>query len=151
MCPVCTVTVIAGLGLSRALGVDDTVISVWIGGLILSLSFWLLDWADKRKWYQKLSITLKQIITFLIFPIMYILALGPLYLNQSIGIPGNSILGIDKIVAGVLAGSVAFLVGIWADKKERKIRGKQLFQFQKVVFPIVALLIASGLFWIVTL
>src|SRR3990172_4136169 len=49
VCPVCTVAVGAGLGISRALGIDDTVTSVWIGGLILSMSFWLIDWLKKKK------------------------------------------------------------------------------------------------------
>src|SRR3989304_8183686 len=49
VCPVCTIAVGAGLGISRALGIDDAVTSVWIGGLILSMSFWFIDWIGKKR------------------------------------------------------------------------------------------------------
>ncbi|MBU2577676.1 hypothetical protein KKA69_02480 [Patescibacteria group bacterium] len=39
--PVCTITVGAGLGISRWLGIDDSIPGLWIGGLILSSGLWL--------------------------------------------------------------------------------------------------------------
>jgi len=36
------------------------------------------------------------------------------------------------------------MIGKWADQKVREKKGKQLFAYQKVVFPILALIIASG-------
>ena len=60
-----------------------------------------------------------------------------------IGHPFNTILGIDKLVFGSILGFFAFILGVWADKKIREIKGKQLFNFQKVVFPVVSLLIVS--------
>lgn len=145
MCQICTVTVIAGLGISRLLGIDDTVASLWIGGLILSLTFVTIDWIDKK--WPKFKIKKWQTA---FFALMYLLILTPLKLNGSIGIPGNSFWGVDKIILGVSAGSVFFLIGIWADKKIRKIRGKQLFKFQKVVMPVISLIIASILFYFLT-
>lgn len=145
MCQICTVTVIAGLGISRLLGIDDTVASLWIGGLILSLTFVTIDWIDKK--WPKFKIKKWQTA---FFALMYLLILTPLKLNGSIGIPGNTFWGVDKIILGVSAGSVFFLIGIWADKKIRKIRGKQLFKFQKVVMPVISLIIASILFYFLT-
>ena len=37
ICPLCVVAVGAGLGLSRWLGVDDVVSSIWIGALLVSM------------------------------------------------------------------------------------------------------------------
>lgn len=145
MCQICTVTVIAGLGISRLLGIDDTVASLWIGGLILSLTFVTIDWIDKK--WPKFKI--KRLQTAL-FALMYLLVLLPLKLNGSIGIPGNTFWGVDKIILGVMAGSVFFLIGIWVDKKIRKMRGKQLFKFQKVALPVISLIIASVLFYFLT-
>src|SRR3989344_4306223 len=54
VCPVCTVAVVAGLGVSRTLGIDDVVTSIWIGGLILSMAFWTIDWIEKSKWRDKI-------------------------------------------------------------------------------------------------
>jgi hypothetical protein len=145
MCPVCTVTVIAGLGISRLLGIDDLIASVWIGGFILSFSFITIDWINKK--WPKLLIVNYQL---LIISLMYLLVLIPLKLNGSIGIAANTLWGIDKILLGTIIGSIVFLIGIWADKKQRKLYKKIFFPFQKVVFPVVGLILASVVFYIVT-
>jgi len=150
MCPVCTVTVIAGLGISRLLGIDDIISSIWIGGVILSVSFWFVNWLSKRSFYEKIkSRKIKKLIDISVFIFMYLTALIPLVMNGSIGIPLNRLWGIDKIVIGITTGSLVFLFGIWADRKERKIREKQLFPYQKVVFPVLTLIITSVVFMII--
>ncbi len=82
--------------------------------------------------------------------LMYLFVLIPLRMNGSIGILQNSLWGIDKIVLGVAIGSIIFLFGVWADKKIRKVRGKQLFKFQKVALPVASLIIASIVLYFVT-
>lgn len=139
VCPVCTVAVGAGLGISRALGIDDAVTSVWIGGLVLSMSYWLIDWLNKKK---KLAVGNRK-AEILIILSMYALTLVPLYFGKYIGRVHNGILGIDKILFGTFWGTAAFLSGKWADTKVRQIKGKQLFVYQKVVFPVSALLLTS--------
>lgn len=145
MCPVCTVTVVAGLGISRLLGIDDAITSIWIGGFVLSFSFVMTNWIDKK--WPRLMVNRYSLI---IIALMYLLVLVPLKLNGSIGIAGNSLWGIDKILLGILIGSIVFLIGIWKDKWLRKVLGKQLFPFQKVVFPVLSLIIASAIFWLIT-
>lgn len=145
MCPVCTVTVVAGLGLSRLLGIDDVIISIWIGALILSLSYVTYNWISK-KWPRF------QNIYYLVLTaiIMYAFTIIPLLLNGSIGMKTNCLWNIDKILLGISIGSVTFLLGVWADKKERKIKNKQLFPYQKVVFPVALLIIVSIIFYFIT-
>lgn len=63
------------------------------------------------------------------------------------GIPLNTLWGVDKIFLGIVAGSVAFMIGIWADKYQRKVKEKIFFPFQKVIFPVVALMTASLIFF----
>jgi len=160
VCPVCTVAVIAGLGVSRELGVDDIVTSIWIGGLMLSASFWTINWIEKSKWREKIykhvckvrcGMTEYQALNFWTILLVYLLVFIPLLLNHTIGISGNALWGIDKIVLGIAIGSTMFLVGIWIDKMIRKGRdGKQLFHFQKVVFPVLSLIISSLVFYFVT-
>lgn len=145
MCPVCTVTVVAGLSISRLLGIDDAVTSLWIGAFILSFSFITIDWIEK-KWPK---IKIKR-FTVPVIALMYALVLIPLYLNHSIGIPGNTLWGIDKIILGTVVGSALFLLGAWADKKVRRLRGSQIFKFQKVVFPVFVIIIASAIFLFLT-
>lgn len=131
VCPICTVAVGAGLGLSRWLGIDDAISGIWIGGLILSSSLWLLDWL-KKKW-PKLIINHWPLAIILV---MYLLVLGPLAWTDILGHPFNTFWGIDKLIVGTAVGSLAFLASIWADKKVRKIKGKQLFNYQKIIFPV---------------
>jgi len=142
VCPVCTVAVGAGLGVSRWLGIDDSVSGIWVGGLIVSLSFWFADWLTKKnlkilkKWGNQalvmVSMVLWSLLTYL-----------PLWKTGVIGHPDNTILGIDKLIFGSAVGAGAFFVGVFADKKVREKKGQQLFAFQKVTFPVTALVITS--------
>jgi len=141
MCPVCTIAVGAGLGLSRFLGIDDTISGLWIGGLIISSSFWLADYLKKKKLDFKYE---KEIITFLSFTLVII----PLWLSEIIGHPLNKIFGIDKLVFGTFVGAVVFYEATLLDKFTRKIFGKQLFNFQKIVFPIFSLALISVIFYL---
>ncbi len=144
MCPVCTVTVIAGLGISRLLGIDDLITSLWIGGFILSFSFVTINWIGKK--WPKLNSKYYFLPTFIL---MYLFVLIPLYLNHIIGIIRNTIWGMDKIIFGIIVGSIVFLAGAWADKYQRKKFKKIFFPFQKVVFPVLSLIITSLIFYFV--
>lgn len=146
MCPVCTVTVIAGLGISRILGIDDLVTAIWIGAFILSFSFVTINWIAKK--WSKIKIENWKLP---IISLMYLLVLIPLKLNHTIGIVRNTFWGIDKVLLGTVIGSIVFLIGIWADKKARQLhKGKQFFVYQKVVFPVVCLIITSLVFFFLT-
>jgi hypothetical protein len=144
MCPVCTVTVIAGLGLSRLLGIDDVITSLWIGGFILSFSFVTITWIHK-KWPNLIT----KYYYLPTFAIMYLFVLIPLKLGHIIGVYRNTLFGIDKIILGIFVGSIVFLVGVWADKYQRKKFSKIFFPFQKVVFPVACLLVASFVFFFI--
>lgn len=146
ICPVCTVAVATGLGLARWIGIDDTVSGVWIGGLILSSSLWLINILGKKN--PKFLIFNSK---FLIIVAMYLLILIPLAWTGIIGHPFNRIWGIDKLAVGITFGSLAFLAGVRTDKKIREIKGKQLFNFQKVVFPLLALITSSLIFYTITI
>ena len=50
VCPVCALAVGAGLGLSRYLGIDDAVSGIWAGALVISISFWFVDWLRKKNY-----------------------------------------------------------------------------------------------------
>jgi hypothetical protein len=145
MCPVCTVTVIAGLGISRLLGIDDLLSSIWIGGFILSFSFVSINWINKK--WPKIHILRFQ-IPFI--ALVYLLVLLPLKWNGSIGIAGNALWGIDKIILGTAIGSIVFLIGIWLDLYQRRLQKKILFPFQKVIFPVTLLAAASLVMYFVT-
>lgn len=134
------------MGLSRFLGVDDTISGLWIGGLTLSFSMWLANWI-KNKYHPKFKsiyITLVSII------LNYALIFLPLHFMGILGHPFNKILGVDKLIFGAVFGSLLFLLAIYSDKKVREIKGKQLFLYEKVVFPVGLLAIASLIFYFIT-
>ncbi|MCX6783841.1 MAG: hypothetical protein NT141_02125 [candidate division WWE3 bacterium] len=144
ICPVCVVAVGAGIGLSRYLGVDDTITGLWVGALIVSMIVTTLDFLKKRHWVFKgvgIVITLGY----------YLLVIIPLYLKDIIGHPFNRILGIDKLVFGIIFGTMALIVGpkIHAWLKSRH-GDKSYFPFQKVAVPVSLLIILSGIFYIFT-
>jgi hypothetical protein len=141
VCPICVVAVGAGLGLSRWLGVDDSISSLWIGALLWALSMWTITWVKTKAWNFKYS----SVFVFLVY---YILVLVPLYFVDIVGHPLNTIFGIDKIIFGSAIGTLV----IWGatalhNYLKTKNNGKSFFDYQKVVLPIVILLITSIIFY----
>lgn len=130
MCPVCTVTVVAGLGISRYFGIDDLLTAIWIGGFILSFSFVFYAWLIKK--WPKLRSPYGIWLTALS---MYLLGLLPLIKAPTI----------DRILYGVTLGSAVFMLGVWADKFQRTKFEKIFFPFQKVVFPVISLILATAI------
>lgn len=144
VCPVCTVAVAAGLGISRWIGIDDSVTGVWIGGLILSSGLWLADWIGKKSWKVPLP-------KFLSVLLMALFVIPPLYWSKMIGLPGNILLGIDKVLLGTITGSIIFLTGVGIDKWLRTKNDDQVYiYYQKVIVPVFLLSIISFVFYIIT-
>lgn len=143
-CPVCTVTVGAGIGLSRWLGIDDTITGLWIGGLTISLIGWTLNWLSSKKIIFKLR-------KMMVASTYYLIILLPLFWTNTIGHPLNTIFGVDKLVFGIVLGSLVFLGGgLLYQKTKQNNNEKALFPFQKVVMPVAPLVILSVLFYYLT-
>lgn len=137
VCPVCTVAVGAGLGFSRYLGIDDLVSSVWIGGLLMSLSYWTKDWILKKKSDLKNPLLLAVLL-------WYVLTIIPLMFAKIIGHPDNSVWGIDKIVLGIIIGTIIFISSVLTDKKLRQRNNEKVyFPYQKVIIPFTLLSLTS--------
>jgi len=137
VCPVCTVAVGAGIGLSRWLGVDDIVTGVWVGGLIVSVTIWTLDWLGKKKLRFQGDQTS-------VAALYYLFALVPLWYSGLIGHPLNTLWGVDKLILGTGAGSVAFVLAArMHEVLKKKNGGKSYFPFQKVALPVSALAATS--------
>jgi hypothetical protein len=143
ICPVCTIAVGAGLGISRYLGIDDLITSLWIGGLMVSTIFWIIDWLGKRNKKGNLVNIFTIIIT-------YALVLVPLYISGLIGNPYNTYLGYDKVLFGTIVGSIAFTLGAQLHFYIKlRNENKALIPFQKVIIPIGALWLISLIYYLV--
>lgn len=146
VCPVCVIAVGAGLGLSEYLGIDDTVAGVWIGGMLVAVTIWTINWLNKKNW----SLGNKDIRDLLIALLYYGLTLWPLWGQGFIGNPANRLWGLDKLIIGVGAGSLGFLIfTLWYDRIKKR-RGRAYFPFQKVAMPVGALAVLSLVFYLLT-
>ncbi len=144
MCPICTIAVGAGIGFSRWLGIDDTITGLWIGGLFVSLTGWTINWLRKKQWTFKGM----PIITTLAYLVLIIV---PLFWMGLIGHPLNVLWGIDKLVLGIVLGTFFFVAGATLHGELKKGHGgTSYFPFQKVVFPVAPLILASILFYFLT-
>ncbi len=143
VCPLCTVAVGTGLGFSRVLGIDDVITGIWMGGLIVSSALWFSSWLEKKNY----KIPYRDLSSLLLFFLVVIL---PLYWGKIIGISGNTFLGIDKFLFGMLFGLLIFLLSVRLDVLLReKNNGKVLFYYQKVVLPLFLLSLASFVLFII--
>jgi hypothetical protein len=144
ICPVCTIAVGAGVGLSRWLGVDDVISGLWIGGLTVSMIMWTINWLDKKNIKFKGR-------KILITAAYYLLIVAPLYYSDIIGHPYNKFWGVDKILLGAALGSMAFFAGsMWYLNLKKKNNDRAHFPFQKVVMSICPILLLTLIFYFVT-
>lgn len=139
VCPVCTVAVGAGLGLSRWLGVDDTISGLWIGGLTIALSLWAADWLAAHGVTHALLTPAVTLATLA-------LTIAGLYLANMLAVEDNTLWGVDKLLSGIALGAVVFYGGarIYAASKAAH-GGHARYPFEKVVLPVAPLLIVSVL------
>jgi len=141
VCPVCVVAIGAGLGLSRWLGIDDLVSSVWIGAFLVAIISWTLGYIKKKGWSfydDGIVITLAYLVLTFI----------PLYYAGIIGHPLNQIFGMDKIIFGSIIGAVVLFLGHWLNLYLKKINnGKVFFPYQRVAVPVLLLIITSLILW----
>lgn len=143
VCPVCVVAVGAGVGLCRWLGVDDAISGLWIGAVIMALVLWTifrLKKKNKNFMYSAAAVSL----------LYYGLVIWPLYGMGIMGHPQNQVFGVDKLLFGMIIGTFVFILGHWLDVYfKTKNQGKVYFYYQKVIIPVVLLLVASFIFYFI--
>lgn len=156
ICPVCVIAVSAGLGLSEYLGIDDTIAGVWIGGLLVSLIIWTINWFNKKNWPaivndagQNRSLNNRDLRDVAIVILYYALTFWPLWIKNFIGSPANRLFGLDKLILGTVLGSLVFLaMTLWYNSIKKR-RGHAHFPYEKVVMPLSALFILSLVFYLI--
>ena len=127
----------AGLGLAEYFGIDDSISGIWIGALIVSMSLWTIDWLDRKN----IKFKGRKILIFVGY---YVIVILPLWLKGKIGHPFHQICGIDKLLFGIILGSVLFSIGVILHNYLRKRNEKKsYFKGQKIAFAIAPLIIAS--------
>jgi hypothetical protein len=145
ICPLCTIAVSVGIGFSKWLGIDDTITGLWIGGLTVSLIAWTINWLNNKNTHFKG----RKILVTLLY---YLIIVGPLfYPLHIIGHPLNKLWGMDKLLLGIIIGSISFFVAnIWYILLKKRNQGHAYFPLQKVIMPVGLLLILSMVFYFIT-
>ncbi len=141
MCPVCTIGVVVGLGLSRWLKISDLISGLWIGALILVLTLWSLKYlAEKMNFSAKAKFGWGILILVFIWAIIYI----PMYYTGIIDRTCLTVLGIDYLTFSGILGIIVSGFSIFLDKIARKYhKGKAFFYYQSVILPLGLLVITS--------
>ncbi|MEK7203323.1 MAG: hypothetical protein AAB653_03330 [Patescibacteria group bacterium] len=141
VCPICTVTVCVGVGLSRWIGVDDAITGLWIGALNIPLIIWTIDWLNKKN----IRFFCRKLLIIFIY---YLAIFLPLYQFNLINIRYNKLWGFDKLLLGIIIGSIVFLINVLLyEYLKKKNNNKAYFPFQKIIMPIGSLIILSFLFY----
>lgn len=149
VCDLCTLGVVAGLAVSRYLGVDDSVVGVWVGAMVVALI------AMTNAYLEKKSIRFRFRDTLIALSYVVFSAISLYYANV-IGLRRNTFAYSDEIWADkVLVSSiVGALVLIAASKTYQWLKAKNgghaHFPFEKVAIPLVSLALTSGVFYFVT-
>lgn len=136
-CPVCIVTVGGGMLLAQKLGIDDLLVAIWISALNTVFSFWLAP---------KFKIKLLR-NPYVFSALMFLMTYFYFDYTDQIGVAANSILGIDKILLGLILGIVSTIIGnlIYSTTKSHN-HGKTIFPYAKVVFPVGTVLLVTLIF-----
>ena len=157
ICDLCTVGVVAGLAISRYLGVDDSVVGVWIGAVVVALIVMTNAYLEKKNVRFKFRDT--------VIALSYVGFTGAsLYLAGVVGLPRNvfklpqavagfvpPIVG-DKIIVSSVVGGIMLVVGSKAYQNMKAANGgKAHFPFEKVFVPLATLALTSAMFYFVTL
>lgn len=147
ICPVCVVAVGAGLGLSEYLGIDNSIAGLWIGGLLVALSLWTINYFQSKRWTWG-NTYLRDISIFILY---YALTIWPLWSQNLIGQASQKLFGMDKLIFGIIVGSLLFVFSNFSyEYLKKRNQGKAYFPFQKVAMPIASLLIFSFIFYFLT-
>ena len=145
-CPVCTIAVAGGAGLCRWLGIDDVISGVWIGGLLASLTAWIASWLERKSILSKAPGVVRWLV---VATVVYLPTIIPLYGLGVAGGPHNTLYGVDRLLVGIFLGTITLLFGNWFYSFLKRLNGgKVLFPFQKVVIPVLCLVIISGVLYL---
>ncbi len=144
-CPLCTGITIAGVGATRAIGLDDSLVGVFAGGMVFSSALWINNILEKRGFKKSKVRALSLIIAIFIATLIT-------YYSAGLAGPGNNmrLFGVERLTFGTVSGTV-FSAGAFmlSSKMKERNEGRALFSYQTIVLSVAALIINALLFWMV--
>jgi hypothetical protein len=138
MCgPLCPITIAGGLWLSRILGIDDLTLGLWIGALILSVAVQINKYLIKKGKNFPLSF-------WVILIVLTLLSFLPIYSKLDWV---NVFCGLPRVISGSILGMVVLALSDWLNNwfLKKYHEGKVYFPYQRVIVPIIFLILSSFL------
>lgn len=142
-CPLCTGATIVGVSITRTLGLDDSIVGVFVGGMIISTALWADKILKKRGVNGNRALRLTSLIV-----LTTVLTLITFYYAGLFG-RGNSfrIFGIESILVGSISGGILSLGAFYySNYLKNKNGGRPMFGYQTMTISLVALIANAALF-----
>ena len=143
-CPLCTAATIVGVGVTRSLGWDDSIVGVFVGAMIISSALWFNNILKKKNIGGNAFLRISSITVA-----TFVLTVLSFYYAGIFG-PANTyrILGIERIIFGTLSGAiVSFAAFFVSNRMKKRNEGKVLFNYQTMILTFGALILNALLFW----
>jgi len=145
MCgPICAIGIAGGLGLSKLLGIDDITLGFWIGALILSFSVQFNQFLIKKGKASPFSF-------WIVFLITWLSSFLPVWNKLGWG-EKTCFCGLPRVITGSFLGMFILFFSDWLDNiiLKKFHQDKVYFPYQRVIIPLIALIIISAIFelWI---
>ena len=143
-CPLCTLATGAAVAAARWYGVDDLIVSTFIGGVIISTGYWANNWLNKRskgKGYIKFQLPILVLAS-------YVSVVLTLYFSGLLGntAPQFLLFGIDKLFIGATVGSIVTVLAFTLHDALRRHNGnKNYLPFQAIVLALAFLAATAGM------
>lgn len=134
-CPLCTAATGAGIVVAEKYGVDDAIIGLWVGAFVISTALWF-DRLLKKKYNFPAQGAILSVSSLA-------LTVVPFYFAGMFANPVK-ILGIDRLLFGILFGSIMTFAGTWLSVWIKNTRGKVLFPYQTIIL-VTGILTATSL------
>ncbi|MBU5537387.1 MAG: hypothetical protein QW818_02295 [Candidatus Aenigmatarchaeota archaeon] len=146
-CPLCTAATGAAVAFTRWYGVDDSIVGVFVGGMVVATGLWINNMV-KRHNKGKEYIPFQPVIVLIIF---FILTIVTFYFAKLIGPPNPfKIFGIDRILFGTLIGIGVSFASFKLHEILRKFnRNRNFLPYQSIFIFILSLITSSLVLYLV--
>jgi hypothetical protein len=134
------------------MGLDDSVVGVWIGALIVVLISMTNTYMDKKNWKFRFRDTIVALsyIIFIFWSFKYFNVIGNIGMDPHTFFGTTSIFADKIVVSSVIGGFVLIGSAMFYQWLKSKNNGHAHFPFEKVVLPITVLSIVSAIFYFIT-
>ena len=142
-CPLCTGATIVGVSITRALGFDDSIVGVFVGGMIISTALWTNKILKNKGAKGNNALRLGSLIA-----LTAVLTLITFYYAGLFG-RGNSfrIFGVESILVGSVSGGLISLVAFYySNYLKNKNGGRVLFKYQTMIISLATLVANAAVF-----